>query len=255
MEDRTEEKVIALKNKRRLRKKRSGFLMWLFMLTLVLAGVLYIILDMAVIRDIIVSGNEHYSREEIVALLDFEEGVNVVDVYFGKEIDHSSYPYIHSLEVVYEGLNIIRVVVTEKEVISYLKYQSDYLALDKDGYVIDYLDEIEGGAPEVEGVYVGAAVIGEKLNVDEAIIGALLDLHHLRAKYTVPLSVIEFPYSDSSMLIGHVGEIQIIFGEPMDLDVKMKNASEVIGTLGADVSGTLDLQEDKDRFIFKKNTD
>lgn len=254
-----EEKIIDIEHRRsKVGKKKSGsfrFLIWLIALVAVLGGVLYIILDMAVIRDVVVIGNEHYTRTEIVQMIDLEEDANIVDVYFGKEIDYSGYPYIKSVEVLYQGLNILQIIVVEKDVVSYLSYQGRYLALDKDGYVIDYLEEIEGDAPLVEGLYIESAVVGQQLDLDEQIINALLDLHHLRSKYDIPLTLVEFPFSDGSVLYVHVNDIKIVLGETVDLDTKMKNASEVLQILPMDASGTLDLQEDKDQFIFKKNTD
>lgn len=252
------EKIVDISKQRRKKKKKKRhnfrFLLWLLMVVVVLGGVLYIIIDMAVIRNIIVTGNNHYTRDEIIEMLNYEDDANIVDIYFDKKKDYSQYPYIRSVEVLYEGLNVIRVVVVEKDVISYIKYQNSYLAIDKDGYIIDYLDEIEGDVPLVEGLYFESAVVGQVLEVDESVINTLLDLHHLRQKYDVPLTIIDFPYSDSSMLFVYVNNIKIILGEAIDLDTKMKNAGEVIKKISPDLSGTLDLQEDKEQFIFKKNT-
>lgn len=247
-----EERLKRRKAKKKARNGSSRFVVWLLVVLLMLAGVLYFVVEMAKVQNVVIVGNEHYSEDAILEAVGIGEGATILDVYFYSEQDYSQYPYIDSVEVSYDGLNYLKVVVTEKEIVNYIPYQGSYLALDKDGYIIDYIEEIGADVPVIEGLYLEAAFIGEKLPVDESIISALLDLHLLKNKYGVPVSSIEFPYSDETMLYVYVNNIQIILGDFTDLDLKMKNAGEVLGKLSHDLSGTLDLQEDKEQFIFKK---
>ncbi len=177
--------------------------------------------------------------------------------FFYKEQNFEEYAYIKSIDVAYNGFDNLQIIVVEKDVINFIEYQNAYLALDKDGYVIDYLSEVDQAIPLVEGLYFETASLGgQKLPVEETIVKALLELHHLRSKYSVPLTSINFPFSDGTMLHVYVNNIQIVMGDLENLDIKMKNAGgEVMKKLSTDLSGTLDLQEDKDQFIFKKNQD
>ncbi len=73
-----------LKRIRNAKYRRSdhGFLLWLVIVVIILATILYFILDMAKIKDVIVSGNQHYTDEQVMAMIDVGEGSNAVDVFF-----------------------------------------------------------------------------------------------------------------------------------------------------------------------------
>lgn len=248
-----EERLKRRKEKRKARNGSSRFLVWLVVVLLMLMAVLYFVVDMAKVRNVVVVGNDHYSVDVIKEVIGIGEGATILDVYFYKHQDYSKYPYIESVEITYDGFNHLKVAVTEKEVINFIPYQGSFLALDKDGYIIDYVDTIKEDVPVVEGLYLEAAFVAQKLSISEKMINALLDLHLLRQKYNVPVDVVEFPYSDDTMVNIYVKDIKIILGDFDDLDTKMKNAEEVLGKLSLELSGTLDLQEDKEQFIFKKN--
>lgn len=252
------DKVIEIRKKRAQKAKRkntSRFLIWLLIVALMLGIILYIIMDMSKIRSIIVTGNDHYTKEEIIIMADIKPDANFIDVFFYQKKDYTHYPYVKTMSIEYSGFNNIHIVVKEKSVINYIAYQGQYVALDKEGVVIDYVDEIKIGVPIIEGLYLESVVVGEPLIIDEVIIRALLDLHHLRTKYNVPLTKIDFPYSDTTSLDVYVNDIRIIFGEPVDLDIKMKNAGDVMKKLQRDLSGSLDLREDKEQFIFKEKSE
>ena len=254
------EKVIAMKKRKKEKQEKyeghSGrFLMGLIIVTIILAGLLYALLELASIKDIVVSGNFQYSKEEIIEMVQIQENSNAIEVFFNKEKDYSKYPYIKDVEIQYNGYNKLRILVTEKEVINYIKYQDQFLALDKNGYIIAYQKQQKAGIPIVEGLYLGSAVIGSKLDIQEEVLTTLLELHHLKSKYQVPITHIEFQANNLKALNLYVNNIKIELGEATQLDMKMRNAGDVMKKLPTDLAGTLNLEQDGQQFIFKKNSE
>lgn len=251
------EKVVAMKKRKKEKHEghSSRFLISLVIVTIILVASLYILLELASIKNIVVSGNFQYTKEEIIEMVQIQKNSNVIEVFFNKEKDYSKYPYIKEVEIQYNGYNKLHIIVTEKEVINYIRYQDQFLALDKNGYIIAYQKKQKSGIPIVEGLYVGSAVIGNKLDIQEEVLTTLLELHHLKSKYQVPITHIEFPTNDLKALNLYVNNIKIELGEATQLDMKMRNAGDVMKKLPSDLSGTLNLEQDGQQFIFKKNTE
>lgn len=233
-------------------KGGKNFLLWLVLLIVLLAGVLYLIIGQSKIKQVVVSGSHHYDREDIIKMVGIDETTTVLDVYMKRNRDIANLPYIKNVAIDYLSFNAIQIKVEEKEIVSYIPYQNQFLALDKEGYIVGYEQEKIIDLPSVEGLYFSSASLGQKLEVGPEVLRALLDFYHLRNKYDVKLTDIVFVEGDATMIYGYSGNIKIIFGATNELDRKMKDAGEVLKSLDPSISGTLDLQIDSDRYIFKE---
>lgn len=247
-------RIIDLRKKRKEKNFRSKVILWLVISIASIIIILYFAIDIARINRIMVVGQKHYSQEEIIQMVGISKGDTILDIYFREKDNYSSYAYIKSIKVTYSGLTSIYIQVEEKDIINYIKYQDDYLALDKSGYVIDYLVMIDKTVPLIEGIYLQSAIVGTKLDISEETSRVLLDLYHLRNKYQIPISRIEFQENNINHLTIYVGKLKIIFGETLELDKKMKSTKTILDKLGMDISGTLNLEEDTESFILKKNS-
>lgn len=241
-------KVVSLKQ-----RQKSGLLLWLVLFVVLLLGVLYMVVGQSKIRQIIVSGSDHYTRDEVIQMTGITSETTVLDLFMSRNRQYKNLPYIKEITIDYRSFNSIHIKVTEKTVISYIPYQNQFLALDKDGYIVGYEDEKRMELPSVTGLYFAAATLGEKLEVDEEVLNVMLDLYHLGNKYEVKLTSIDFANGDAGMIHCFSGNIQMIFGSSVDLDRKMKNAGEVLKKLDNTKSGTLDLQNNSDYYIFKED--
>ncbi len=244
------DRVVSIK-----RKGGKGFLVWLLVLIVLLTGVLYLVVGQSKIRQVVVSGSRHYGREEIIEMVGIDQDTTVLDIYVKRNNRYTYLPYIKDVTIDYLSFNSIQIKVEEKEIVSYIPYQNQYLALDKEGYIIGYEKEKVIDLPSIDGLYFSSASLGEKLDVTPEVLRAMLDFYHLRNKYQVKLSEIVFVEGDAGMIYGYAGDIKIIFGDTRELDRKMKDAGEVLKSLDAAVAGTLDLQVDSDNYVFKEFID
>lgn len=235
------------------KRPKMGFVMWLSIFIVMLVAVLYFIIGQSIIRQIVVTGSRHYTREEIRTMVGITEDTTVLDVFMHRNMSYDHLPYINKVEITYLSFNSIQIDVTEKEVISYIPYQGRYLALDNDGYVVGYENQKEMNLPSVTGLYFESASLGQQLDVTEAVLAAMLNLYHLGNKYDVQASEIDFIQGDVQMIHLYVKDVRIILGEGVELDRKMRDAGEVIRQLKQEVKGSLDLQIDSDHYIFKED--
>ena len=244
------DKVVTIK-----KGPKIGFVLWLVIFIVLLLGALYQIVGQSTIRQVVVIGSSHYSREEVKAMVGITEDTTVLDVFMHRNTSYDHLPYIKEVEISYLSFNSIQIEVEEKEVISYIPYQGRYLALDNDGYIVGYENEKVMDLPSVKGLYFDSASLGEQLDVREQVLAAMLDLYHLGNKYKVQLSEIDFVQGDEAMIHLYVNDVRIIIGEAVDLDRKMRAAGEVIQRLDSEVKGSLDLQVAGDHYIFKEESE
>lgn len=229
-----------------------GFLVWLILLVLLLLVVLYLVVGRAKVRQVVVSGSTHYSNEQIVAMVGIDETTTILDVFRLSHGVASTLPYVQSVSVDYKSFDTIHIEVTEKTIVSYIPYQNQYLALDQLGYIVGFEKEKIIDLPSVEGLYFSNAVLGERLEIEQPVLTALLEFHHLGFKYEIMLEKLVFVKGDATWIEGYIGNVTINFGNSLNLDRKMKDASQVIGLLDRDVEGVLDLSVDTGSYIFRE---
>lgn len=247
-----DDNVVPLRKKKESSKKKGSFLLWLILLLLLLVGFLYFILGQSKIRYVSVSGTYHYSREEVIEMVGIDETTTVMDIFMNRNQSYKLLPYIEGVSIHYDSFNSVVVEVDEKDVTSYIPFQNQYVALDKDGYIVGYEHDKGVDLPSIKGLMLPSAVVGQQVDVDPMVLSALLELFHLQHKYNVPLTEIEFVNGSASMIHCIAGDVVIVFGPSTDLDRKMRSAKEVLEKLDESATGTLDIQQVSDRYIFKE---
>jgi len=165
----------------------STVLIWLIAFVIILVGALYFIVGESKIRYVTVLGATHYSREEIVNMVGIDGNTSVLDIYLMASNLEATLPYVKEVALDEITFNSVTIVVTEKEIISFIAYQNQYLALDKDGYIVGYEDQRIMDRPLVEGLTFPSASVGNKLDVNEDVLSAILQFYHLGNKYDLNL--------------------------------------------------------------------
>lgn len=230
-------------------------LVWLVAIVIILMGVLYFVVGASKIRQVSVVGTTHYPREEIVAMVGIDKDTTVLDIYMKGAKVAGTLPYVQEVAIEDIGFNRVTLVVTEKEIVSFIPYQNHYLALDKDGYIVGYEDKKVMERPVIEGLMFTSASVGSRLDVADILLSALLDFYHLSEKYGLALDQIRFAEGDGTMIYGHTGHITIIFGNVLNLERKIRDSTAAIEALDKNLKGVLDVQSDTGKYIFKETID
>ena len=111
-----------LREKRRKKKKRKIKLTITLILFIILAALALIVWQVYRVKDVIVEGNAHYSKEQIERfVLDDEYSWNSLYVYLKyRFMEMEQIPFVDTMEISLENPKTLKIFVYEKEIIGYL---------------------------------------------------------------------------------------------------------------------------------------
>lgn len=194
------------------------------------------------VNTVYVSGNTHYSNEEIRQMvLGGFMGDNSLFLslkYKNKSID--DVPFVSKMDVNVVDPNTIRVQVYEKATAGYVEYLERYMYFDKDGVVIEASDERTPGIPQVAGLSFDHILIKEPLPVENKdIFASILSITQLVNKYNLSIDKIYFGQDNTITL--YFGNVRVALGEGKDLDEKIMKLQYMLPEL-ENMSGTLRME-------------
>lgn len=208
----------------------------------VTAVLLLSIVGMFRITEVTVTGNEYYTRQQIVDVI-LGDGYqrNTLYLYLHyKYGEHPVIPFVDDFEVTIDSLHSIRIRVYEKSIVGYVRYLGRNVYFDKNGTVVESSDDRMEGVPMIRGLYFDQLALYQPLNVeDPKIFDTILDITQLLKKYDLNLDEIRF--ADGGELNLRLGEVRIALGSGDHLEEKIARIKQLEPDL-ADKSGTLDMK-------------
>ena len=162
--------------RRRRRGKKIGLVLGVVLGLLLLIAVL---LFSVRITEIEVSGNQHYTKEQIIDLIFSERwSDNSAYCYYENQFrEHKSIPFIEEYTIEFKSPTKVEIVVFEKSVVGYVSDMSSYMYFDKDGIIVESSSEQLPGVPWVTGLEYGHIVLHQPLPVaDQEIFEEILNL-------------------------------------------------------------------------------
>lgn len=131
------------KNKKK-KKNRKIRILTGAVLGLVLAGALFF--RVFRVRNIQVAGNTRYTKDEIKEMVADDKWMfnTVLLTTFHSKVDMSDIPFMNSVEFTFVNYNTICVNVNEKKVVGYVEYEGQKVYFDKNGIVLECVDEEQG---------------------------------------------------------------------------------------------------------------
>ena len=207
----------------------------LFILGLSFAGVFRV-------RQVTVTGNAYYTKEEVVDLL-LDEGSlqNTLLVYLRyKYQEHPEIPFIDDFEVTMDSWQSLKIRVYEKNMVGYVRYLGQDVYFDKDGIVVESSTQELEGIPQISGVTFDSLAIHQPLSVeDPTIFDTILSITKLLTKYDLDPDEIRFGAGGELFL--QLGEVKVALGTGENLDEKISRLKQLEGDL-KDKSGTLHME-------------
>ena len=207
----------------------------LFILGLSFAGVFRV-------RQVTVTGNAYYTKEEVVNML-LDEGSlqNTLLVYLRyKYQEHPEIPFIDDFEVTMDSWQSLKIRVYEKNMVGYVRYLGQDVYFDKDGIVVESSTQELEGIPQISGVTFDSLAIHQPLSVeDPTIFDTILSITKLLTKYDLDPDEIRFGAGGELFL--QLGDVKVALGTGENLDEKISRLKQLEGDL-KDKSGTLHME-------------
>lgn len=209
------------------------------------------------VQTVNVSGNEHYTAEQIKDIVTAGSlGNNTLVLgfkYRNKAVD--DIPFVETMDVDIVSAHEINITVYEKAIAGYVNYLDRFMYFDKDGIVVESSTNQIMDLPYVTGLSFDHCVLHEKLPVEnEKIFSYILMITQLLTKYNVSVDRINF--SSNLDVTLYKGNAIIELGQMDNIDEKMIRLSNIMPKLEG-LSGTLDMREysedaDEDFITFKR---
>lgn len=230
-----QEKVIQFKP-----KKKSAVAGGILLLILLFVVVLFTGFK---IDEIEVTGNKHYSKDQIKDFV-LENGYinNTVLLMLKNKIKPvENIPFVAKLEVEYISAHKVSITVYEKAMAGCVEYMNEYVYFDQDGYVLEISPTKLEDSPCITGMSFEAMELHEKLPIeDEKRFRIILKMTQLIQKYELPVDSVQFT-SENEIVLKHA-DIRIELGDGSNLEEQLVDLGQILEGLSGK-KGTLDMKD------------
>ena len=243
---------MAKKKKKRkvssFRSHRSIYIIAAIIVVVLIAlfcGIKYI-RDTYTVTNIYVTGNTHYTNDEIIDMV-MSERLGHNSLYLSmKYRDRSveNVPFVEKMDVDIVSPDTIRINVYEKAVAGYISYLGRYMYFDRDGIIVESSLETTEGVPEVMGLNFDHVIMYEPLPVEkENVFEEILDITQLLSKYELKAEKIFFD-SDYNVYL-YFGDVEVSIGTEDFIDEKIIQLQYILPSLEGK-KGILEMKEYND---------
>ena len=227
--------------------------MWLLYTLMVIAvlgvGVALSLTVLFKIETIEVAGDTRYSAEQIIAYSGIEKGQNLFlcDSKTGKENIMQNLPYIEDVQVRRSIPSKIVIEVTEGTPAGTVEFSGRYIVISRLGKVLEETDAPVEGLPLIRGLELTSAEPSQQAAYkDEDTKKILEDITNAVGEVGLDkISEMDLTKRTSPRLL-YDGRIRIMLGQPLDLNLKLRFAMEIISKLEPDDRGIVDVSVVKD---------
>lgn len=233
-------------------KKKKKWLFFLILLLVIGMAALGVIAAFQ-IKSVEITGNEHYTDEEIRELVMGDAySNNGLYLYLKYQYGETEpIPFIDKIEVTLESNSKVKIRVYEKSIVGYVSYMGANLYFDKDGVVVENSSEVMEGVPCITGLEFHALTLYKPLAVkNKAVFKTIVDVTQLMTKYELTPDRIEFR-NDTEVVL-HFENVRVMLGEDDMLDDKVATVKKLLPELSGK-SGVLHMEEGIDLISFRQD--
>ncbi len=195
------------------------------------------------INDIEVTGNKHYSKDQIIKYVKNEGYIdNTVLLMLKNKINPiSDIPFVAKIGIDYASAHKITVTVYEKAIAGCIEYMDRYVYFDQDGYVLEISLKKLSDSPCVTGMSFESIELHEKLPIkDKKRFKLILKLTQLISKYNLEIDSIQFT-SDEEVVL-YYDDIRIELGDGSKIEEQLIDLNQILEGLSGK-KGTLDMKD------------
>lgn len=224
-------------------------------LVLLLAGGIVIATQFH-IETIQVTGNIHYTEEEIIERVAGGDFVNnSLLLYLRYKLKPAEeIPFVQKVDVEYISNHVITITVYEKALAGCVKFMNEYMYFDKDGVVLESSSERMEDIPCISGIQFDTMIMYEPLPIeDKDFFNMVLTLTQLLHKYDLQVDDIRF--TSQKEIILYCGEIKVLLGDDSHIEEQISELGNILKSIEGR-SGTLYMKDysiEKGDVIFREN--
>lgn len=234
---------------------KRGFWIAGILVILILSGVI-VILTQFNIETIQVTGNVHYTEEEIIQrVVGDEHWNNTLLLYLKNKIKPpEAIPFVQKVDVEFISRHVITITVYEKALAGCVEFMNEYMYFDKDGMVLESSSERMDDIPCITGIRFDRMIMYEPLPIeDKDFFHTVLTLTQLLQKYQIPAENIQF--TSQKEIILYYENIKILLGDGSNVEEQISELGSILKSVEGK-SGTLYMKDyslEKGDVIFREN--
>lgn len=217
----------------------------------VLAGGIFLVFLLALvvfltgfhIYDIDVTGNKHYSKEQIRDYVLANGYINNTVLLMLKNKIHpvGDIPFVAKIDVEYVSAHKVSITVYEKAMAGCVEYMNEYVYFDQDGYVLEISPVKLEDSPCITGMSFDTIELHETLPIaDENRFHIILTLTQLIQKYELQIDGIRFTSSNEIVL--EYEDIRVELGDGSNLEEQLVDLRQILERLSGK-KGILDMKD------------
>ena len=197
-----------------------------------IAIVSYIISTRFQINSISVTGNIHYTEDEVIEYVTSDGYINnsLILSVKNKIFEIEPIPFVDKFEIEYLSNNKIAIVVYEKAIAGCTEFMGEYVYFDKDGIVLETSTKRLEDIPCVYGITFTSFTLHEQMRgSDVEKFKDVLIITQLLQKYEISMENIEFTEDERLLLVA--GDISVLLGEDNDMEIKIAELQNILPKL------------------------
>ncbi len=202
-----------------------------------------VILTQFKLENMQVTGNIHYTEDEIRQIVKEHGYINNTLVLYWKNRLRpiENIPFVDKLDIEYISNHVVTVTVYEKSIAGCMEYMNRYIYFDKDGIVLDTSVKRLSDIPCVSGMKFDHVILYEKLPInDEARFSLILNMTQLITKYELVVDDVRFTKNGEVILYSN--DIKVLLGDGSNIEEKMVDLGRILERLDGK-KGTLDMKD------------
>lgn len=223
------------------KKKKKGAIAVFVLFVVIISFV--ILFTCFKIDDIEVTGNKHYSKEQIKDFVLSDGYIDNTILLLLKNKIHpiEDIPFVAKLDIEYVNAHKITLTVYEKAMAGCIEYMNEYVYFDQDGYVLEISQTKLEDAPCITGMSFNSIELHEKLPIeDKKRFKTILKLTQLIQKYQLQIESIKFT-SEDEIILGYQ-DIKIELGDGSNLEEQLIDLERILEELKGK-KGTLNMKD------------
>ena len=190
-----------------------------------------------------VTGNKHYSKDQIKDYVLSEGYINntVLLMLKNKIRPIEDIPFVAKLDIEYVSAHKITVTVYEKALAGCVEYMNEYVYFDQDGYVLEISPTKIEDTPCITGMSFESMELHEKLPIkDKDRFKLILKMTQLINKYKLSIDSIQF--TSENEIVMQYQAIRIELGDGSNVEQQLIDLGEILAGLEGK-EGTLNLKD------------